>query len=216
MPTASKPLRADAERNRQAIICAAGEVFASEGTDVTLEQIAHAAGVGVGTVYRRFSSIQDLAAVVLEEKMRNYADCSEEAAERALTDPWNAFRDYVMSVLEEQASDIAFSEVITSGDGATELFRTHQERALSASKLLAERAKAAGAIRPDFQHNDLLIFISAARGVLLAPQCTDPDAWKRLAEYLLDAARAGARESEPPRVDAADNPELPESPEGGN
>lgn len=185
----SRPLRADAERNRQAIICAAGEIFANRGTDVTLEQIAHAAGVGVGTVYRRFRSVQELTAVVLEEKMRRYADRSEHEAERALTDPWEAFRDYIWFVLEEQASDTAFSEVITSGDGATELFQVHHERALNASMLLVERAKEAGAIRHDFRPNDLLLFISAARGVLMAPQCVTDDGWKRLAEYLLDAVQ---------------------------
>lgn len=185
----SRPLRADAERNRQAIIGAASDVFAREGTDVTLEQIAQAAGVGVGTAYRRFSSIQELAAVVLEEKMRRYADYSEGAAERALASPWEAFHDYVWFVLEQQASDLAFSEVITSGDGATELFSAHRERALEAAKLLTERARAAGAIRDDFHHSDLLLFMSAAMGVLSATECVPQGGWKRFAEYVLDAVR---------------------------
>ncbi len=121
--TPQRPLRADAERNRQAIICAAGRVFAQEGTGVTLEHIAEVAGVGVGTIYRRFASIDDLVAVVLEAKMTSYADRTEHAAEQALTEPWPAFRDYVMFMLEQQATDMSFSEVILDPRTATALFR---------------------------------------------------------------------------------------------
>src|ERR1700712_1935413 len=99
-------LRADAERNRRSILCAATTVFASEGTDVTLERIAGIAGVGVGTIYRRFPTIDDLIATVFEEKMSAYADRSERAAEQAIVEPWAAFRDYILYILEEQAGDL--------------------------------------------------------------------------------------------------------------
>ena len=93
-------IQTDAERNRQAIICAAGSVFAEHGTAVTLEHIADVAGVGVGTIYRRFPTIDDLVAVVLEEKMRRYADRTEEAAMASVDAPWEAFRDWELFIME--------------------------------------------------------------------------------------------------------------------
>ncbi len=185
----ARPLRADAERNRQAIICAAGSLLAQQGSEVTLERIAEAAGVGVGTIYRRFSSIEDLMAVVLEEKMRAYAERTEQAAEQALTEPWEAFRDYVMLMLEQQATDAAFSDVLLSPGSGTELFHAEKTRAFRASVRLVARAKRAGAIRADFDHTDLYMLQHAARGLVHNVQSSAPLAWRRFGEYMLQAFR---------------------------
>jgi AcrR family transcriptional regulator len=185
----TRPLRADAERNRQAIICAAGSVLAQEGSEVTLEHIAEVAGVGVGTIYRRFSSVEDLMGVVLEEKMRHYAERTEQAAELARTQPARAFGDYVMFTLEQQATDAAFSDVLLSSDSASELFHAEKARAFRASLQLVARAKDAGAVRADFDHSDLYMLQHAARGLLRSTQRTAPLAWKRFGEYMLQAFR---------------------------
>jgi len=202
MTNQPRPLRADAERNRQAIICAAGTVFAQEGTNVTLERIAEAAGVGVGTIYRRFATIDELVAVVLEEKMRRYADRGDQAAEHAQTEPWKAFRDYVMFILEQQADDLAFSDMIVSPQGMSELFHEHNERAFRASVLLVERAREAGALRPGFHHSDLYLLTNATRGVLRGTQRVSPDGWRRFAEYVLDGFRCSSTEVPTPPADA--------------
>lgn len=197
--TPERPLRADAQRNRSAILCAAAQVFADEGTAVTLEHIAAVAGVGVGTIYRRFPSVQDLLAEVLEEKMRRYADRVEEAAARAETQPWEAFRDFVLYILEQQASDLAFSDVILSPDTGTELFRAETGRAFHAAELLVERARSAGALRPDFHHSDLYVLQHANGGLVRGVQRTAPLAWKRFGELMLEAFRApGTGELTPP------------------
>jgi AcrR family transcriptional regulator len=202
MPTAPRTLRADAERNRQAIICAAAEVFAAEGSEVTLERIAGAAGVGVGTIYRRFATIEELVGVVFEEKMTRYADRTEQAAELALTQPWEAFRDYMLFILEQQASDIAFSDVILSPRRGTERFRQQTRRALRASIQLVDRARGAGAIRPDFDHSDLYLLMQANAGLVRGTQRSAPDAWKRFGDYLLQAFRPQTHASplSPPAV----------------
>lgn len=189
MTNETRPLRADAERNRQAIICAAGSVLAEEGSNVTLEHIAEVAGVGVGTIYRRFGSIEDLVSVVLEEKMRRYADRSEEAAELAKEQPWEAFRDYVLFILEQQATDLAFSEVVAAPQGVSTLFQKENLRALQASIKLVERARDANAIRAEFHHSDLFLLTNATRGILQGTQKIAPLGWKRFAEYMLDAFR---------------------------
>jgi AcrR family transcriptional regulator len=199
MSTEKRPLRADAERNRQAIICAAGSVLAQEGSDVTLEHIAAVAGVGVGTIYRRFSSVDELMGVVLEEKMRRYAERTEQAAEQAQTEPWEAFRDYVMFTLEQQATDAAFSDALLSPRTGTDLFRDELSRAFRASLRLVDRAREAGVVRDDFDHTDLYLLQHAARGLLRGTQRTAPLAWKRLGEYMLQAFReAGAEPLTPP------------------
>src|SRR3954447_9838578 len=68
-PVSDRPLRRDAERNRQRILTAAGELFAQRGLSVTLDDIARHAGVGVGTVYRRFPDKEQLIDALFEQRM---------------------------------------------------------------------------------------------------------------------------------------------------
>jgi AcrR family transcriptional regulator len=211
MTTEDRPLRADAERNRQAIICAAGSVFAAEGTGVTLEHIAEIAGVGVGTIYRRFPTVQALVEVVLEEKMTRYADRSEEAAEQARTEPWEAFRDYVLFILEQQADDLAFTDVIMTPGTGTSRLNQEGKRAFRATLQLVERAKRSGAIRPDFDHSDLYLMLQANGGLVRGTQRLAPLAWRRFGEYLLQAFRERGPEAltPPSEIWRADLPSPP-------
>jgi AcrR family transcriptional regulator len=190
-----RSLRADAERNRLAIVCAAARMLASEGTSVTLERIAAEAGVGVGTIYRRFASIDELVAVVFEEKMAEYAAKSESAAELALTEPLRAFDDHVMYILGQQASDIAFSDVILNPLRGTTLFRTQMKRALAASIQLVDRARASHVLRQDFDHTDLYMLMQANAGLVRGTNRSAPDAWRRFGEYMLDSFHATATRS---------------------
>lgn len=198
MTDAVKPLRADAVRNRQAIIAAAGTVFAEEGTGVTLERIAAAAGVGVGTIYRRFASVDELVALVLVEKIGRYADRTEAAAAHAIEQPWEAFRDWVLFLLEQQAKDLAFSDVLLEGGSRIDSFRSEQRRAIRASVQLVKRAKDAGAIRPDFHQSDLLMLQYANAGLVRGARRSAPDAWRRFADYLLLGFRSDAGPLAPP------------------
>ena len=198
MDTTERPLRADAERNRQAIICAAGGVFAEEGTSVTLEHIAEKAGVGVGTIYRRFPTIEALVSVVFEEKMLRFADEAEAAAERAQTEAWEAFAGYVLFITGQQAEDLAFSDVILSPGLGSELFRAETKRALLATQLLVERVQKAGAVRADFDESDLFMLQHATAGLIRGTQRSAPMAWKRFAEYMLQSFRVDGGPLEPP------------------
>ena len=88
-----RPLRRDAERNRQRILAAAAEVFTERGLDATLDEVARAAGVGVGTVYRRFPDKEAL----VEELFRDRIDALVTVAEQACTDPdpWQGLVSYL-------------------------------------------------------------------------------------------------------------------------
>ena len=75
----ARPLRRDAERNRQRILAAAAEVFNERGLDVSLDEIARHAGVGVGTVYRRFSTKEELVEALFMERLGAVAAIAEQA-----------------------------------------------------------------------------------------------------------------------------------------
>src|SRR5215218_750793 len=99
----ARALRADAERNRERIVSAARDVFAERGLDAPLEAIARRAGVGQATLYRRFSTRQDLLVAAFGPKLAAYT----EAIERALQDldPWRGFCDYLTDIAGMQRGD---------------------------------------------------------------------------------------------------------------
>src|ERR1700709_2058318 len=101
--TPERPLRKDAARNRERILAAAGEVFAERGLEVTLDDIAHHAGVGVGTVYRRFRDKEELIDALFDERMDAVLTVAEQAL--AVDDPWLGLEGFFVSILELQAVD---------------------------------------------------------------------------------------------------------------
>src|SRR3981189_750452 len=86
--TGARPLRRDAERNRQQILLAARAAFAERGLEVTLDEIAQRAGVGVGTVYRRYSNKDDLIDELYEDIIAVPPDIAAEVHAEAA--PWTA------------------------------------------------------------------------------------------------------------------------------
>src|ERR687889_852635 len=99
----TRPLRADAERNRARILAAASEVFAERGLDVSLDDIAAHAGVGVGTVYRRFPDKDALIDALFEDKIADVERVAREALE--IEDPWEGFETFMRAVCRLQAED---------------------------------------------------------------------------------------------------------------
>ncbi len=189
-------LREDAARNRDAVLCSARTLFAERGIDVPLEEIARCAGVGIATLYRRFPDRQTLIRAAFEPKMRAYA-----AAARAATqepDPWDGFAGYVRTVCEMQAADAGFADVITLTFPATAELDRELRAATAGINDVVERAKASGALRPDFVLEDLVITLMANAGVVDATSTHAPDAWRRFVTYQLDAFRATSS-SELPR-----------------
>src|SRR3954464_8025374 len=104
-------LRADAVRNREAIVEAARAVFAEQGVDAPLDDIAKRARTGNATLYRRFPTRGDLVAAVFADRMGEHV----EAVERALADPdpWRGFASYVQAVGAMQARDRGIADLVT-------------------------------------------------------------------------------------------------------
>jgi AcrR family transcriptional regulator len=188
-------LRVDAERNRQRIVTTAREAFGELGLEVPMEEIAKRAGVGIGTLYRRFPTRSDLIAAAFETKMTAYA----EAARLALADPdpWQGFCGYVERICAMQAGDRGFTTVLTMTFPTAKQFEADRARAFADFTTLIERAKAAGGLRADFVPEDLPMFLMANAGVLTATADAAPDTWRRLVGYLIQACAAQAAQPLP-------------------
>lgn len=182
-------LRADAERNRAAIVAAARDVFAEHGLEAPLEEIAQRAGVGIATLYRRFPAREQLVAAALIEKVTQYADAAAEAS--AACDPWAGFVGYVQRICELQAADRGLSDLLSMTLAADE--RIEQLRASANAQVvsLIERAKAAGRLRADFVGEDLLLLLIASAAVGQVTRVDAPDTWRRFVALILDAFERG-------------------------
>lgn len=178
-------LRSDACRNRDAILAAARDVFARQGLRAPLEDIARQAGVGIATVYRRFPTRERLVAAALLEKVRQYADAANRA--QANPDPWAGFAGFVRRSCALQASDRGLSDLMSMTLPAGEEVERLRATVYQCITDLADRAKAAGRLRPDFVPEDLLLMLIANAAVVHVSGPGAPSAWQRLAALFLDA-----------------------------
>ncbi|GAA4676673.1 TetR/AcrR family transcriptional regulator [Frondihabitans cladoniiphilus] len=189
--SAPRALRADAERNRELILRTATRLFAERGIEVTLNDIAHEAGLGVGTVYRRFPDKPSLIAALADHKLQLIRDGMQETL--ANCSVGDAFRGLMLSAAEARANDRGlFKVVFQSGDRSPEGHRRVTELLHVWAKLV-QQAKEAGAVRQGFSASDVDLFMLMVGTVADATREIDPQAWRRCAEVLLDgyAPRAG-------------------------
>lgn len=178
-------LRADACRNRDAILAAAKEVFAEHGLEASLEDIAAKAKVGIATLYRRFPSRQHLVAAALVEKVAKYAEAAESAL--AISDPWTAFTSYVHTICELQADDRGMADLMSMTLPADEHVERLRRAAHDHVSKLIDRAKAAGELRNDFVSEDLLLLLIANAAVAAVTRSRAPGSSRRLVALALDA-----------------------------
>jgi AcrR family transcriptional regulator len=193
--TKARALRADARRNRERILAAAREQFAEHGLDVHMEQIARAAGVGVGTVYRHFPAKEDLLQALADERFARFAERARAALDDP--DPWNGFCELMRESARVTAEDRALSEAM---DQLPALCAASAEkvRLLELNRELIERAKASGAMRADFTADDVpSLMCGLARAT--APHGSGPTAmsWERYLEIMLAGLRRPRRPARP-------------------
>jgi AcrR family transcriptional regulator len=194
----ARRLRADAERNRAAILAAAREAFAEHGLEASLEEIAARAGVGIGTLYRRFPGRRQLIAAALIEKITQYADAAGQAL--AVADPWAGFRGFVERISELQAADRGLSDLLCMALPAGEQVEQLRSQANDRVVQLIERAKAAGRLREDFTGEDLLLLLIANAAIVHLTRADAPQAGRRFVALALDAfqVKDAARLPTPP------------------
>ncbi len=169
-------LRADARRNLELVLDAAEQAFGASGPDASIDEIARLAGVGHGTVFRRFPTKDDLMYAVIE---RHVAQMQAIAEEAVVSDDPEAFFDFARRVAELNMSTPGLHRCVVhcgGKPGAAEL------EALVA-KIVA-RAQRAGAVRRDVEPADVQLLVRSA--LISAP----PGQWRRYLDVVLDGLRA--------------------------
>src|SRR6476646_498565 len=152
-PTPDRPLRRDAERNRQRILEVAREAFAEDGLAVTLDEIARRAGVGVGTVYRRFPDKEQLIEALFEERMGAFVALAEECL--TCEDAWDGLVRFLEGATAAHADDRGLKEVALSGVHGLGRVARARELMLPLVTRLVARAQQQGSLRPDVQATDM-------------------------------------------------------------
>ena len=197
-PAGKPALRRDAELNRRRIIAAGHEVFRERGMAATLNDVAAHAGVGVGTVYRRFANKEELVDAVFDDMIDTAAVLAEEAA--ADPDAWHGLTTSLEKVCEIQAFDKGLREVMLGTGRGPQRQAQVRERIKPAVDLQLARAKEQGMLRADVGRADILMI------QLMVAAVTDhtgqPDLWRRYLRLLLDGLRA--------RPDVPPLPPLPQ------
>lgn len=179
-----RPLRADAERNRLRILQAAREVFALRGLDVSLDEIAAHAGVGVGTVYRRFPDKDALIDALFEAKIAEVTTAARAALD--LDDPWEAFVAFMTRVCTQQAADRGFKDALLTRDRGCERVNRARETIAPVAMQLLKRAQDSGQVRADLGAFDIPLMHFMVGYVADATRDVAPDYWRRTLGILLD------------------------------
>ncbi|HEY8581422.1 MAG TPA: helix-turn-helix domain-containing protein [Capillimicrobium sp.] len=202
-------LRADAERNRQRILSAASEVFAERGLDVSLDDIAEAAGVGIGTVYRRFGDKDALIDALLENRVGEVV----ELARRCLEEPdaWTAFSRFVYGVCGLNAQDRGLKEALLSDDRGGDRIRRGRDQIAPLAFELLRRAQAAGVVRADLAGTDVPLLHFGVGYVAERTRDVAPEYWQRAATILLDGLVVRRDGPSPLPADALTPDQLPQA-----
>jgi len=141
----SRPVRADAQRNIDALLEAALAVFATSGVDAPVREIAEKAGVGIGTLYRHFPTRLDLLMAAFQPRLREFLDGATKALE--MDDPWEGFAYYLENLFRVQAGDRGFNDFLSrrfTDNAETE--RIHDQMCQQIGDVLV-RAQEAGTAR---------------------------------------------------------------------
>lgn len=185
--TATPALRADAARNRRLLIDAAARVFAEAGMDAGVDEIAREAGVGIGTLYRRFATKDDLIAAVFDDRFG--AVEAAVAAAAADDDPWRAIETAMAAFAEAVVLHHALLHNIAFSGCHAATMQAAKGRVLQRFDEILIRARAAGVVREDVVARDLLALSGMLSRVPAWQLAQEPDIWRRYLALMLDGLR---------------------------
>ncbi|GLX04815.1 TetR/AcrR family transcriptional regulator [Microbispora sp. NBRC 16548] len=182
-PQARRKTRADAERNRDRVLEAARALFAESGYDVQMSEVARAAGVGIGTLYRKFPTREALIEAIAEHRAADII-----AAARRLTDaddPAQGLARFLHHVGEVLSDDRGMSEVIEKAMGSSEPREETREALLAIAAELIDRAQARGTVGHEVTTGDVNMIICGLAAVIR----NAAGDWRRYIEVALDGLR---------------------------
>jgi len=186
----TKALRSDARRNRDRLVASARELFASSGLDVSVEEITHHAGLGMGTLYRHFPTKEELIDAVLEDAFAELVRLAERAA--AEDDAWTGLTMFLEQALGLHAENRGLKDMLAAREHGARRAKAMRARIRPLLRRLIERAQAQGALRADVTAEDLpMIFWTGGR-VIETTAAVAPDYWRRYLGLVLDGLRTAA------------------------
>ena len=202
---AIRPLRRDAERNRLRILAAARTVLARRGLEASLDEVAREAGLGIGTVYRRFPGRQALFDALIAEVLGTIDGIIAEA--RARPRAWEGLAYFLVEMLRSQAADKSLRDVMLAGavhgrprDGGL------REKIRATLCDLVQGAQQAGDVRPDLAPTDIAVLQVAVLGIIEFVGPVAPDVWRRYLALILESLRGRPSRAalHPPALTEAD------------
>ncbi|MET8360819.1 helix-turn-helix domain-containing protein [Micromonospora sp. NPDC005171] len=180
-------LRKDAAENRERLLAAASDLFAEHGLGVTLNDIAHRAGVGVGTAYRHFPNKEALIDELFEERLQAVVDVAQHALDDS--DAWNGLLTFLERALYMRHGDRGLDEIMNNGVLGDERVSQVRDRIAPIITKLVTKAKDQGVVRPDFDQSDLIFIQLALSAITEATRDVSPDLYRRYLTLFLDGIR---------------------------
>ena len=194
MSTDQRTLRADARRNRERIMSAGRELFAREGPQVQMDEIAAHAGVGIGTVYRHFPTKEALLTAMVRDRFHEFAEIALVA--EGIQDPLEALESVMRRSGETVEGDAGF-QLAMMGSNELEWDGIEEEKAglrEVVTRIIA-RAVAAGVVRDGFTFDDFgMLMCGITSTMYYQPGSAN---WRRHLEIILHGVCAPARELDP-------------------
>ena len=183
--TSTRPLRADAARNRKQLLTAAADEFAAHGLDASVADIAKRAGVGKGTVFRHFPTKDDLIAAIVLERIGTLTEAGEHLLDTP--DPGAALLEFLtIAARARQQLDLSFLQgAATLSPEAT----AAEDRLYRTIHALVDRARDHGAVRPDVTGTDVVLLMCAPNHVVGYLTDPPPDLWQRYLAIIFDGLR---------------------------
>jgi len=188
-------LRADAERNRQRILAAAAELFTERGLEPSLDDVARHAGVGVGTVYRRFPDKASLADALFDERIDALVALAEQA--QAEPDAWAALVSFLERSAEILVSNRGLRQILMYAAHGHERGVCARDRMRPAIESLVKRAQADGQLRADLGATDIPMIEFMVAAVAEYAWQVRPAVWRRYLALILDSLRPGSAPGRP-------------------
>lgn len=184
---APRPLRRDAERNRQRILRAAAEVFTARGLQASLDDVARHAGVGVGTVYRRFPDKESLAEALFEERIEAMVALAENAL--AEPDSWTGLVSFLEGACAQLATDRGLHEILMFATYGRDRVDRGRDRMRPLVTALVQRAQRDGQLRSDLRPTDMLFIEFMISAAARYAEPVKLEIWRRYLALITDALR---------------------------
>ncbi len=186
-----RPLRADAARNQTRILDAARTLFGKKGLDVSLNEIAHDAGVGVATLYRRFPDRQSLVAALFELQMRNTVELARTAL--AASDAWEGLVTLLRTMFRTGAEDKGIRQAFLSSRNGLHAANASRAELTGLLGLIVQRAQAQGHLRRGIDAQDVPALLLMVGVVADFASDVSPSLWERYATLLIDGLSTTGR-----------------------